>query len=121
MTSWTVAYQAPLPLDFPGKNTGMDCHFLLQGIFLTQGSNPSLLCLLNWQADSLPLHHLGGPYRYATVCLSVHLMIRYLGCCHSSPVVDAVAINISYMYFDGHMFSFLLDKCLEKSPGGVSG
>ena len=25
--------------DFPDKNTGMDCHFLLQGIFLTQGSN----------------------------------------------------------------------------------
>ena len=29
--------------DFPGKNTGMGCHFLLQGIFLTQGSNPCLL------------------------------------------------------------------------------
>ena len=27
---------------FPGKNTGMGCHFLLQGIFLTQGSNPGL-------------------------------------------------------------------------------
>ena len=40
---WTVACQAPLPWDFPGKNTGMGCHFLLQGIFLTQGSNPSLL------------------------------------------------------------------------------
>ena len=26
--------------DFPGKNTGVSCHFLLQGIFLTQGSNP---------------------------------------------------------------------------------
>ena len=32
---------------FPGKNTGMHCHFLLQGIFLTQGFNPSLL---HWQA-----------------------------------------------------------------------
>ena len=29
--------------------------FLLQGIFPTQGSNPHLLCLLHWQADSLPL------------------------------------------------------------------
>ena len=27
----------------PGKNTGAGCHFLLQGIFLTQGSNPGLL------------------------------------------------------------------------------
>ena len=29
--------------DSPGKNTGVGCHFLLQGIFLTQGSNPDLL------------------------------------------------------------------------------
>ena len=43
------------PWDFPGKNTRMDCHFLLQGIFLTQGSNPGLL---RWQADSSPLGHL---------------------------------------------------------------
>ena len=30
----------PCPWDFPGKNTGVGCHFLLQGIFPTQGSNP---------------------------------------------------------------------------------
>ena len=30
------------PWDFPGKNAGVDCHFLLQGIFLTQESNPGL-------------------------------------------------------------------------------
>ena len=35
---WTVACQAP-----SGKNTGVGCHFLLQGIFPTQGSNPGLL------------------------------------------------------------------------------
>ena len=46
------------PWDFPGKNTGVGCHFLLQGIFPTQGSN---LCLLRWQEDSLPLSHLGSP------------------------------------------------------------
>ena len=38
-----------------GKNTGVDFHFLLQGIFPTQGSNPHLLHLLHWQASSLPL------------------------------------------------------------------
>ena len=31
------------PWDFPGKDTGVGCHFLLQGIFLTQGQNPGLL------------------------------------------------------------------------------
>jgi len=39
------------PWDSPGKDTGVGCHALLQGIFLTQGSNPSLM---HWQADSLP-------------------------------------------------------------------
>ena len=34
--------------DSPGENTGVGCHALLQGVFLTQGSNPRLLCLLQW-------------------------------------------------------------------------
>ena len=38
----------------------MGCHFLLQGIFLTQGLNSSLLGLLHWQEDSLPLSHLAS-------------------------------------------------------------
>ena len=37
------------------SQAGMGCHFLLQGIFSTQGLNPWLLHLLHWQADSLPL------------------------------------------------------------------
>ena len=39
----------------PGKNTGVGCHFLLQGMFPTQGSNLDVLCPLHWQAGSLPL------------------------------------------------------------------
>ena len=40
-TPWTVVHQAPL--SFLGKNTGVSCHFLPQGIFSTQGSNLRLL------------------------------------------------------------------------------
>ena len=43
------------PWDSLGKNTEVGCHFLLQGIFLTQGLNPRLLRLLHGQARSLPL------------------------------------------------------------------
>ena len=50
-----------VPGDSPGKNTGVGCQFLLQGIFLTQGSNPHLLHLLHWQAGSLPLALPGKP------------------------------------------------------------
>ena len=37
------------PWSFPDKNTGVGCHFLLQGIFLTQGPNPCLPHLLNYR------------------------------------------------------------------------
>ena len=47
LTPWTVARQAPLSMGFSGKNAGVGSHVLLQGIFLTQGLNPRLLCLLN--------------------------------------------------------------------------
>ena len=40
------------PWDSPGKNTEVRCHALLQGIFQTQGSNPGLLNLLDWQVGS---------------------------------------------------------------------
>ena len=40
------------PCDSPGKNTGVGCHALLQGIFPTQGLNTCLLHLLHWQAGS---------------------------------------------------------------------
>ena len=49
------------PWDSPGKNNGVGCHALLQGILLTQESNLLLLHLLHWKADSLPLRHPGSP------------------------------------------------------------
>ena len=38
-TAWTVAHQDPLSMDSPGKNTGVGCPALLQGVFPTQGLN----------------------------------------------------------------------------------
>ena len=64
MTPWTIALQTPMPMVFPRQEYWMDCHFLLQGISLTQGSNPSLL---HWQVDSLPLNHQESPQIF---CLS---------------------------------------------------
>ena len=56
VTLWTVAHKASLSMGLQCKNTGVGCHFLLHGIFVTHRSN---LCLLCWQADFLPLCHLG--------------------------------------------------------------
>ena len=61
----SVALCNPMDCSLPGssvygilqaKNTGVGCHFLLQGIFLTQGFISHLLHLLDWQVDSLPHH-----------------------------------------------------------------
>ena len=60
-TPWTVACQASLSMDFPGKNTVVECHSLLQRISPTQALNLRLSRLLHWQAGSLPLSHLGSP------------------------------------------------------------
>ena len=49
--------------NFPGKNTGVGCHYLFQGIFPTQGLNSRLLYLLHWQVGSLLPPH-GKPSLY---------------------------------------------------------
>ena len=48
--------------DLSGKNTGEGCHFLLQGVFLTQGLNPQLLCLLHCRQILYRLSHWGSPW-----------------------------------------------------------
>ena len=52
LTPWTIAPRLRCPWDSPGKNTEVGSHFLLQGIFPTQGSNLRLLHLLHWQVGS---------------------------------------------------------------------
>ena len=51
---WTIACLVLLSLGFPRQEYWSGFHFLLQGIFLTQGSR---LHLPHWQVDSLPLSH----------------------------------------------------------------
>ena len=71
VTQGTVAHEAPLPM---AKIIRVSCHFLLQGIFLTQGLNLNLLYLLHWQVDFLPLVPLGKP-------LFIRIYFYYLPSC----------------------------------------
>ena len=50
------------PWDFPGKNTGVGCHSLLQGIFLTQGLKLCLLQLLHCRQILYRLSHQGSSH-----------------------------------------------------------
>ena len=52
---WTVAHQAPLSMEFSRQEYWSELPFPTLGDLPTQGLN---LCLLLWQADSLPLCHL---------------------------------------------------------------
>ena len=64
------------PWDYSGKNTAVGCHFLLQGIFLTQGMNPRL-GLLHWQVNSLLLGHLGSSTNFNKDFKMVHIYIYF--------------------------------------------
>ena len=55
-----------LPWDSPGKSTGVGCHFLLQGIFPTRGSNPGLP---HCKQTLYPLNHQGPKRSYSSKLL----------------------------------------------------
>ena len=68
------------PWDFPGKNTGIGCHALLQRIFLIQELNPDLLPLLVLQVDSYLLSRQGSPYIYIyTGTYTIFQILLHLG------------------------------------------
>ena len=63
------------PWDFPGKSTGVGCHFLLQRIFLTQGLNPGLPhCRLRLYH----LSHQGSPTNVSSCPAFATLKFTYL-------------------------------------------
>ena len=70
-TQWTVVCRAPLFMDFSGKNS----QEFFQRIFPTQGSS---LRLLLWQADSLPLNHLGDPTRVCNICIICSILFLFI-------------------------------------------
>ena len=74
VTSWTVTYQAPLcPWDFPDKSTEVGCHFLLQGIFPTQGSNQGLLYCRQTLNCLSHQGSLNNKWKYHSITLTRHL------------------------------------------------
>ena len=88
------------PWDSPGKNTGMGCHTLFQGIFPTQGSNPESPAL---PADSLPSEPPGKlPNTWGYLVSPFHRMTkRYLFICleqSHQPLPQILKFPIQYWY-----------------------
>ena len=93
VTPWTVACPSSVHGYFPGKNTGVSCHFLLHGIFPTQGLNLRFLCLLHWQAASLPLSHsLHLDYSFF-VSLNIRFLIYYLAMSDLSCIIQDLPVR----------------------------
>ena len=66
---------------FPGKNTAVGYHSLLQGNFPTQGLNPCLLWILHWQEESLPpgnALHLSGSWGCRTPGVAMNIYVSLL-------------------------------------------
>ena len=106
------------PCDSPGKNTGVDCHFLLQGIFPTQGLNP---CLPHCKQTLNHLSHQGSPLYCGVSLLWVGLhqwlvKVSWLG----KPVsvfwwveLDFFSLEWSTPYISNTNSSFY--SCMNKS------
>ena len=116
-----VASDSCDPVDFspPGQNSGVDCHFLLQGIFLTQGSNTgSLHCrqiLYRLSYQESPLHS----YRILVFVPSPHMFFKLLSY-HFGPtyimVNKAMSLSSWRMCFKYLCALFYLHFSLLISP-----
>ena len=111
--SWTVACQAPRPWGFPGKNTGVGCHSLLQGIFLTQGLNPGLLPCRQI------LYHLSHQYKGQTgKCLAFPGGVSWsLFCRKATPCLQAPIVPDHWPVFLLRLL--LVVPCLQPPDEGT--
>ena len=87
----TVAYQAPLNMEFFRLEYWGGCHFFIQGIFPTQEWN---LCLLHLQAESLLLRHQGSPQ---SIDVRTFSFLRTLPICSFCPQYSCSHISHGWL------------------------
>ena len=76
LAPWTVACQAPLPMELSRQDHWSTVSFLFQGIFLTQGLNPSLLRFLHCQMNSLPPEPPGKPSNLTQIVGQIQFFVN---------------------------------------------
>ena len=103
---------------FPGRTTGVGCHFLLQRMFLTQGLN---LHLLHWQADSLPLSHLQSPhfiYNGLHLLTPIHLSPKVFESLIFSRAAPVAPFSLSLKFLE---VNFFYQKHTDSMLAGTKG
>jgi len=125
-----------MSMEFSSKNTRVGCHFLLQGITLTQRSNLCLLCLLHWQVDSLPLHHLRVHSSISLLLIKSTYLIKFNSILEiltkykillsmflfykpSATFCSLFPFNKIYFYSSYHFFSENIYLTILKQPSTV--
>ena len=100
--------------NFLGKDTIVDCHFLLQGIFPTQGAN---VCLLHWQVDSLLLsHHQSHIYTLVQLLSHVQLFLTPRTAIPQASLSFSISLSLlKLMSIESGMPSNLLILCFPFS------
>ena len=83
VTLCTVACQAPLSLGFSRQEYWVDCHFLLRGIFLTQGLNPG------------PLHCRQILYQLSYKVLKIHLNIYFIYIMYMNNLICSAVCSVA--------------------------
>ena len=106
-TSWTAAHQAP-PWDFPGQSTGAGCHFLLQGIFPSQGSNPGLP---HYRQTLYCLSHQGSHY--------IHITEYYLTLRRNRQMVTRLTV-VSFWNVEKYWITMLCTKNQYSAVGQLN-
>ena len=94
------------PWDFPGKNAGVSCHFLLQRIFLTQGLNPGFP---HRRQMLYRLSHQGSP-------ISKGRGEQRGTCQHVPPRIAAASAPVPVV---GNFWPTSLQKALKHSQAGL--
>ena len=103
--------------DSPGSNTEVGCHFLLQGLFQTQGLNSHLLSLLHWQVGSLSLAPPAKPNVYGALKTGrwkLHVRFHCMMLVHIifSPVIPSLNHSVLHIQRFLTIISHTLIACL---------
>ena len=102
-----IACQAPLSMEFSRQNTGVGCHSLPQGIFLTQGLNPGLL---RCRQILYQLSHLMGNFNF--IWLSENkLLVRYINSIYHLFLTQFTYLSdktVFHIFFGGEKNHILL-------------
>ena len=109
----------------PGKNTGVDRHFLLQGIFPTQGSNSGLLYC---RQILYPLSHQGSQSKWLLLLSCVQLLVTpWTAACQASlsftisqSSLKLMSIELVVSRLPTISSSVILFSCLQSFPASGS-